>query len=339
MGSSAVERETMKRILVTGGGGFVGSALVRQLRENGFDVLVAGRNRYPHIEDLGATCIVGDIVDPEFVDGACREVDTVFHTAAKAGIWGSWQEYKEINIEGTVNIVNSCIKHNVSRLVYTSTPSVVFDSNDIINGDESLPTAKKFLCNYARSKAIAERHVLNIKSDELRTCAIRPHLIWGPGDPHLIPRLIERGKQGKLKIIGNGLNLVDISYVDNVAHSHVLAAKSLTNSDRAAGQAYFIGQERPVCLWKWINELYLDLGINPVAKRVSFRLAYVIGGMLEIAHRLTANSAEPSMTRFLALQLAKSHYFSHDKAESDLGYRPLVSLEEGKKRLLESLNQ
>jgi len=327
----------METVLVTGGGGFVGSALVSRLTESGYEVRVAGRNRYPQVEELGATCLVGDIGDPEFADRACAGVDTVFHTAAKAGIWGPWNEYRHTNVGGTVNIVNACRKHQIPRLVYTSTPSVVFDRRDIVDGDESLPYATKPLCHYARSKIIAERHVLANNSDQLRTCAIRPHLIWGPNDPHLVPRLIERGKQGSLRIIGNGTNLVDVTFVDNVAHCHLLAAENLETSDHAGGQAYFIGQEKPVRLWEWINGLYRDLGIPPVVRRVPFGLAYLMGGLLEALCKVGTQENEPPMTRFLALQLARSHSFSHEKAKNELGYRPIVSLEEGKQQLLESL--
>ncbi len=329
----------MKRVLVTGGGGFVGTALVRRLIEKDCSVTVASRNRYEHIEQLGASCLVGDISNQDFAAQICRGMDTVFHVAAKAGIWGSWQEFRTINIVGTSNIVESCHRNEVGCLVYTSTPSVVYAGGDIVNGDETLPYAGKFFCHYAKSKVAAERQVLANSGERLRTCAIRPHLIWGPGDPHLLPRLIERGRSGKLKIIGNGANKVDITYVDNVAHAHILAAESLHKSSRFSGQAYFIGQEAPVNLWDWINELYRDLGIEPVVKKVPFRTAYLAGLVLELLHRLPMVRSEPQMTRFLAMQLAHSHCFSHKKAEEEIGYVPIISLEEGKKRLLESITR
>ena len=329
----------MKNVLVTGGGGFVGSVLVRQLLESGSNVIVAARNRYQELETLGAVSRVGDIADRTFVDEICRDVDTVFHTAAKAGIWGKWEEYERTNVEGTRNIILACKKHAVQRLVYTSTPSVVFDQDDIRNGDESLPYSSTFLCNYARSKAVAEELVLRANGSSFYSCAIRPHLVWGPHDPHLIPRLIERGKNRSLKIIGSGENLVDITYVDNVAHAHILAAESMEKSSKIGGQAYFIGQERPVKLWEWINELYRDLNIDPVESHVSFHVAYFIGMILEKTYSLFSVSKEPRMTRFIAEQLARSHYFKHDKARKDFGYKPIVSLEEGHNRLMQWLGE
>lgn len=329
----------MKNVLVTGGGGFLGSAIVRQLVARGCAVTVVGRHRYPRIEELGAACLIGDVADQGFTQHLCEGMDTVFHVAAKAGIWGNWREYDNSNVQGTVNITRACLNNGVDCLVYTSTPSVVFERNDIERGDESLPYATKFLCGYSASKVAAERYVLQHASENLRVCAIRPHLIWGPGDPHLLPRLIERGKSGVLKVIGNGSNKVDITYIDNAAHAHVLAAQSLHLSSGISGRAYFIGQERPVLLWEWINELFGNLGIPPVTKRVPFRAAYMAGWLLELLHSLPGVSSEPKMTRFLALQLARSHYFSHKSAERDFGYKPKVSIENGMARVVEWLNQ
>ena len=334
MGSECVEPQVMKNILVTGGGGFVGTAIVSRLLQEGCRVKVAGRHTYKHLLEMGVECVPGDIADKNYSESVCRDVDTVFHTAAKAGIWGKWAEYYNSNVAGTENIIEGCHRHGVQRLIYTSTPSVVFDNKNIEGGGESLPYPSAYLCHYAHTKVLAEKKVLSGKGSELRTCAIRPHLIWGPGDPHLIPRLVERGRKKALKIVGNGRNIVDITFIDNVAHAHMLAAQSLERSVQANGKAYFIGQEKPVRLWEWINNLFKELGIPPVKRRVPFIIAYFIGNILENAYRLSGSDSEPKMTRFLARQLSSSHYFSHENARKDLGYNPVVTIEEGMHKLI-----
>jgi 2-alkyl-3-oxoalkanoate reductase len=324
----------MKNVLITGGGGFVGKAIVKELLARGIKCTVVGRNCYPDIEKMGATCIRGDIRDRAFITSCSQGIDTVFHVASLAGIWGSWSEYFSVNVLGTENVLYACQKNSIPRLIYTSTPSVVFDGKDICNGDERLPYSTNYLCHYAHTKALAEKKVLEGGNGSFSTCALRPHLIWGPGDPHLIPRLLERGRKGQLKIIGKAENFVDISYVDNIAHAHLLAADNLENSGAVAGKAYFISQGEPVNLWAWINELFDRIGISKVKRKVPFLIAYMVGGILETTYKMFCLKNEPRMTRFVAEQLAKSHYFSIDKARSDFGYLPIVSTEEGMKRLL-----
>jgi 2-alkyl-3-oxoalkanoate reductase len=327
----------VKRVLVTGGGGFVGSHIVRQLRLRDIECLVIGRNPYPEVEALGAQCLQGDICDPLFLLDCCREVDTVFHVAALAGIWGKWDDYYRINVLGTENVLNACKKNKIRHLVYTSTPSVVFNGDDIVDGDERLPYADRFLCHYARSKVMAEKMVLGQAGKDLLTCAIRPHLVWGPGDPHLIPRLLERGRLKQLKKVGDCTNLVDISYVENVAEAHLLAADNLESTGTASGQAYFISQGEPVNLWQWIDDLFQRMDVTPIQSRVPFPLAYAAGMVLEKLHCVFAPEKEPRMTRFLAEQLAKSHCFSIAKAEKDIAYSPRISTEEGMERLCRSM--
>lgn len=326
----------MKKVLVTGGGGFVGSHIVKQLRAMGVTCVVLGRNLYPKVEAIGAQCVQGDITDSSCVNEAMQGVDTVFHVAALAGIWGNWENYYGINVLGTKNVLAVAKKNGVRNFIYTSTPSVVFNGDDIINGDETLPYGEKVLCNYAKSKIIAEKLVLESNSDEMLSCAIRPHLVWGPGDPHLIPRLLERGRGKELKKVGNCKNLVDISYVDNVATAHIQAAQNLEDSGTAAGKAYFVSQGEPVNLWDWVDDLFHRFDVPPIQKRVPFALAYSAGSILEKVHSVFAPETEPKMTRFLAEQLAKSHCFSIKNAEKDLGYIPLISTEEGMKRLCEA---
>jgi nucleoside-diphosphate-sugar epimerase len=325
------------KAFVTGGGGFVGSAIVRQLADAGIEVAVFGRNHYPSIEKLGVRQFQGDILDSDRLIRSMQGYDTVFHVAAKAGIWGPRHEFEQINITGTRNVLGACFANCIRSLVYTSTPSVVFNRRDINGMDESCPYAKRFLCYYASSKAVAEQMVLAGNSDMLKTCAIRPHLVWGPGDPHLVPRLLERGKSRKLKIVGAGSNMVDISYIDNVADAHILAAQNLDSHATAAGNAYFISQGEPVNLWNWINTLFARLSIPPVRKRIGAGSAYMLGTLLEGMFLLFKLDREPPMTRFLAEQLARSHWFSIARARRDLGYEPNISTAEGLERLVQWL--
>ena len=323
-----------RKILVTGGGGFIGKALVLALHKLGAEVQVFGRNRYPDLEALGIACIQGDIRNQAAVRQAITGTSCVFHVAAKAGIWGPLAEYMAINYEGSEHVLAACKSEQVGTLVYTSTPSVVFDRHDLAGADETLPYASRPLCAYAASKILAERAVLAANGTGLKTVAIRPHLVWGPGDTNLIPRLIERGQAGQLAMVGRGNNMVDITYIDNAVYAHLLAADNLCTSASAAGEAFFIGQEAPVNLWQWINALFARLGIATITRQVPLPLAYSAGAALEMIHRLVRPQQEPRMTRFLAQQLAKSHWFSHAKAERLLGYRPLVNTASGTDKLI-----
>jgi nucleoside-diphosphate-sugar epimerase len=335
MGSTTNVSLSFKTALVTGGGGFVGKAVVKQLLSHDIDVRVIGRNRYPDIEELGVTGYICDLGDVESVTRAARGVDVVFHVAALAGIWGPWDNYYKTNVVGTKNVIRACEVNNVAALVYTSTPSVVFDRKDILCGDETLPYPTDFLCSYAKSKVMAEKAILQNTSTP--SCALRPHLIWGPNDPHLLPRLLLAGRRKQLKIVGNGENLVDISYIDNVAHAHLLAAGNLTSKATAAGHAYFVSQNEPVNLWNWINDLFKLMNVERISKKVPYKTAYRVGACLELIYKITRQENEPRMSRFLADQLAKSHYFSSDKALHDLGYAPIVSTEEGLLRTVQWL--
>jgi nucleoside-diphosphate-sugar epimerase len=327
----------MDRVLVTGGGGFIGKALVHELIGRGIETAVVGRNAYPDLEALGVHCLQGDIRDQAFLEHALAGYDTVFHVAAKAGIWGPRQEYYAINAIGTANIIAACRRNGVPRLVHTSTPSVVFDRANLEGVDETTAYAVRPLCHYAASKILAEQEVLRANSRELQTIAIRPHLVWGPGDHHLVPRLLERGRVKALKIVGSGENRVDIAYIDNVVQAHVLAANNLESTGSGAGQSFFIGQEQPVRIWEWINDLFTRLGVPAVTRRIPLAVAYCAGMALEGAYAVLGKAEEPRMTRFLACQLAKSHWFSHQKAQKLLGYSPLVSTDSGMDRLVEWL--
>lgn len=326
------------KALVTGGGGFLGQYIVEQLVARGDQVRSLSRKNYSSLESLGVEQIAGDIQDANVVSQACEEMDVVFHTAAIAGIWGKPEIFFGINLNGTRNVIDGCKSHGVGKLVFSSSPSVIFDATDQDGLDESSPYPKQWLCSYPESKAAAEKLVLEANdNDRLLTCALRPHLIWGPRDQHLIPRLIDRAKSGKLRIVGNGKNLVDNVYVENAAAAHLQAADALAPNAAVCGQAYFISQGHPVKCWEWINEILVNAGLEPVEKKISFRAAWTIGSLMESAYRLMGWQEEPRMTRFLAAQLAKNHFYKIEKAKRDFGYEPSISHGEGMRRLRESI--
>jgi len=327
------------KALVTGGGGFLGRYIVEQLVARGDQVRSYSRGEYPGLVELGVETLRGDMRDRDSVMEACRDCDVVFHTAALPGIWGKWETYHEINTLGTHYVVEGCRAHQVPRLVFSSSPSVTFDGTDQKGVDESAPYPTKWLCHYPHSKALAEQHVLAANDVSLATCALRPHLIWGPRDGHLVPRLIERARSGQLRRVGNGKNLVDMIYVENAAEAHLQAADALEQHDSAArGKAYFISQGEPVNCWGWINDLLSLVDEPPITRSISQSAAARVGSVMESVYSLFRWQAEPRMTCFLAAQLATDHYFDISAAQRDFGYQPSVSTDEGMRRLREWLN-
>lgn len=325
--------------LVTGGGGFLGLAIIRRLVARGGSVRSFSRSRHAALDELGVQQALGDLASPDDVLRAAAECDIVFHVAAKAGFWGPHADYYRTNVTGTENIIAACRECRIQRMVYTSSPSVVFSGASEENIDESAPYAKRFLAHYPETKALAEQTVLAANGPGLATVALRPHLIWGPGDNHLIPRLVARAQAGKLRIIGDGRNRVDCTYIDNAADAHILAADRLHPGSPIAGRTYFLAQDEPVLLWEFINRILDCAGVPPVTKRIPAGIAYAAGAVLEAAHRLFRLPGEPRMTRFLAKQLSTCHWFNLAAARRDLGYEPRVNVEEGLARLRESLQK
>ncbi|MEP3477668.1 MAG: NAD-dependent epimerase/dehydratase family protein [Fuerstiella sp.] len=319
------------RALVTGGGGFLGQYLVEQLLSAGHEVRVFSRGAYPELTRLGATVVQGDLRNAPAVSDACATIEAVFHTAAIPGIWGSWQTYHDINTVGTQNVIDACRRHRVPRLIHTSSPSVVFDGSDHIDANESLPYPTKWLCHYPHSKALAEQFVLAANSDDLKTVSLRPHLIWGKRDNHLIPRLLQKARSGRLRIVGNGENQVSMINVENAAAAHVQAERELRGSAKCQGKAYFINEEERVNLWNWINEILGRAKIAPITKQISATSAYRIGAALETIWKVLPG--EPPMTRFVASQLATSHVYRIQNAINDFGFHPIISVEDGMQKM------
>jgi 2-alkyl-3-oxoalkanoate reductase len=326
--------------LVTGAGGFLGLYIVEQLIARGDRVRALCRRDYSELQARDVEIVRADLQDREAVVAACRGIDVVFHSGGVAGIGGRRKIYYQVNTVGTRHVVEGCRRHGVGRLVFTSSPSVTFNGTDQRGVDESVPYCANWLCHYAHSKAIAERHVLESNGvDGLLSCALRPHLIWGPRDRHLIPRLLRRARAGRLRRVGDGRNLIDIAYVENVATAHLQAADALRPGSPVAGQAYFISQGEPVCCWQWIDQLLALAGVAPVQKAMSWRSAWVMGAVMEAIYALLRLQREPPMTRFLAAQLSASHYFDISRARRDFGYEPKISTAEGIRRLALAWNR
>jgi nucleoside-diphosphate-sugar epimerase len=332
--------------LVTGGTGFLGRRLVERLLSEGRAVSVLARHPAPDLTAKGVRFIHASLDDAPAVEAACAGIATVFHTAAKVGVWGKHDDFFRTNVLGTRAILAGCRRHGVKRLVYTSTPSVVYNGRDLAGADESLPLTTDCPSPYPLTKAMAEREVLAADGPALRTVALRPHLIWGVGDPHLVPRVLDRARSGRLRIVGPGTNRVDMVHVENAVDAHLLVEKALPErplsvdsggTNAVGGRAFFITNGEPVVLWDWINGLLRGLGESPVTRTISLGTASAIGAVCEAAWRILSRRGEPPMTRFIAAELAKDHWFDISAARRDLGYEPRITMAAGTAELIAHL--
>lgn len=320
-----------KRILITGGGGFLGGGIRRRLATLGCR-LVCLQRRAPSADESGEAdwhrISLGEGADLAPLMTGC---DLVIHTAAKAGVWGSWDSYVIPNVRGTDEVLRGCRAAGVGALLFTSSPSVVFDGHDEVAIDESVPYPKQWLGHYSHTKALAEQAVL--AASDLRVAALRPHLIWGSGDPHLIPRVVERGRRGRLRLVGDGGNRVDSTYIDNAVDAHLLAAADLLSTGRSSGRAFFISNGEPWSMRKLLDAILAAYDLPPVRRRVGPNLAYGIGVACEVLYRLLGLRHEPPLTAFVARQLATEHFFDITAAGHAFGYRPRIALDDGFRRL------
>ncbi len=323
------------KILVTGGGGFLGQALCRGLRARGHEVVSFNRGRYDALEALGVAQIQGDLAERDAVVAAAAGCEAVFHNAAKAGAWGSYRSYHLANVVGTDNVLAACRAHRIGRLVYTSTPSVTHRATHPVEGGtaETVPYGEGFKAPYATTKKLAELAVLAANDATLATVALRPRLIWGVGDNQLLPRLVERANAGRLRFVGDGNNRVDTTYIDNAAQAHFDAFEHLAAGAPCAGRAYFISNGEPRTMRETINALLGAVGAPLVLKTIPFGVAYAAGVVCEGLWHALPLQGEPPMTRFLAEQLATTHWYDMAPARRDFGYVPQVTFDEGLARL------
>ena len=321
------------KVLVTGGGGFLGGAVVRALVARGDVVRSLSRQTYPELAAQGVEQLQGDLADAAAVSRAVQGCEAVFHVAAKPGIWGEYADYYRTNVTGTANVIAACLERGVQRLIYTSSPSVVFDGRDMEGVDESVPYPPHYEAHYPKTKAIAEQAVIAAHGDRLATVSLRPHLIWGEGDNHLLPRMLARAKAGQLRRIGRQDKLIDTIHVDNAAEAHLLAADRLFPGAPISGKVYFISQGEPVPMWTMVNRLLQAAGAPQVTRAVPVSLALGLAVAFETVHRLVGSGSEPRLTRFLVRELATAHWFDISAARRDLGYVPRVSIDQGIERL------
>ncbi|MFO7708776.1 MAG: NAD-dependent epimerase/dehydratase family protein [Desulfobacterales bacterium] len=318
-------------VLVTGGGGFLGSAVARRLAARGDRVISFSRGEHPRLTRLGVEHLRGDIADAHALERACRGVEVVHHTAAKPPPWGAPGDYRRTNVTGTANVIAVCRHCGVKRLIHASTPSVVFEGRDLEGVDESAPYPERWHSPYAETKAAAEQQVLRAAAEGLPAVVLRPHEIWGPEDPHFVPRILARAH--RLRRIGDGKNRVDTTYIDNAAAAHLLAADRLRENPGLSGRVYFISQGEPIPAWEMIDAILKAAGRGPVKGRIPHRGAWLLGWACERVYSGLRLAGEPPLTRFVADALARAHWFDIGAARRDLGYAPAVSTAEGLRRL------
>jgi nucleoside-diphosphate-sugar epimerase len=330
--------ERFLKILVTGGGGFLGSAICRLLAARRHEIFAFQRSPADFSPVPNIHSRPGDITDLSDLLAASRDCDAVIHTAGKAGVWGDPEEYRRINVDGSRNVVEACRRNGVPWLVHTSSPSVVHGGGDISGGDESLPLSTHFSAPYPATKAAAETLVLAADSPELKVTALRPHLIWGPGDPHILPRLIQKTRGGTLALPGPD-KLVDTIFVENAALAHVLALEELAGAARCAGKPYFVTNNTPMPQGEIISKLLAAAGMVVRIRAVPVGLALAAGTLCESAWKLLRIRSEPPVTRFSVEQLATAHWFDTRAAERDFGYTPAVTIADGLARLKASFDR
>ena len=325
------------KVLVTGGGGFLGSAICRQLLARGDEVIAYQRSSCDALEKLGAQVIQGNITDAELLNSASHGVDAVIHTAAKAGLSVLYDDFYHPNVTGTENVINACLDNAIHKLVFTSSPSVTHADGDIEGADESLPYARDYKSPYPATKALAEQQVMATNCAELHTVSLRPHLIWGPGDNHLLPHLLQRASSGKLRLPGAD-KLIDTVYIDNAASAHLLALDKLdSRPGTVGGRTYFISNDQPMSQRQIIAGLLKAAGLEVDIQPISPGIAIAAGTLLETGWKLFRLKSEPPLTRWSAEHLSTAHWYDISAAKRDLAYTVEISIAEGFKRLAASL--
>jgi nucleoside-diphosphate-sugar epimerase len=315
------------KVLVTGGTGFLGGALVRRLHGMGWDVTALGRNaaKLAQLEGEGIRVLQHDLKNTAALVAACKDREIVFHCAALPAPWGNFEAFYQANVIGTRNVVRGCEEYKVKRLVYVSTPSIYFGYSSRVNVKEN-DTLPRPVSNYAATKILAEQELDKAFARGLATIAIRPRAIFGPGDSVIFPRLIPRLRSGRLPILGDGENVVDLTYIENVVDALLLCVDSPAST---LGKKYNISNGEPVKVWKLIERICVELNLQPPERKISYSMANAAATVLELLYTFIPTHPEPPLTRITVSMLANSTTLDISAAKNELGYQPNVSVDEG----------
>ena len=326
------------KVLVTGGGGFVGMALIRRLVKSDYFVSTFSRSIYNEHKKLGVKIFQGNISSLPEIENACAGIDVVFHVAAKVGVWGAYKDFYDINIIGTENVIKACKKNGVKKLIFTSSASVIFDGSNLEGVNELVGYPKTPVSNYTSTKAQAEQLVLNANSNSLKTISLRPHLVWGPGDTQLIPKILIRAKSGRLKQVGEKNYLIDTTFINNLIDAQILAMGKMDINPDLCGRAFFITNGKPIPVWEFLNSIIKSAGLPEVKKSIPKFVALMVAWILEKAHLIFRIKKEPFITRFVIHELCTHHWFDISAAEKLLDYSPKIDFETGIQKLKHKIN-
>jgi nucleoside-diphosphate-sugar epimerase len=316
------------KVLVTGGSSLIGAGVANALASRGDDVVCVQRHLSPLV-GAGVTQLLGDLRDPAVALNAGSGCDAVVHVAAKVGVVGSWEDYRSINVDGTANVLSAALARGVRRVVYVSSPSVAHGGEPIVGGAAGAPVLGRRRAWYPESKAMAEILALDAASSHMGVVSVRPHLVWGPGDTQLVGRIVERARAGRLALVGGGRALVDTTYIDNAVAALVAALDAVQPDALCSGRAYVVSNGEPRMIRELVAGICDAAGVPFVPRDVSLRVGRSVGAAVERLWPLLRPDDEPPLTQFLAEQLGTAHWFDPRPARDDLGYRPVVSIDQG----------
>lgn len=311
------------RVLVTGASGLLGSRVAERLVAAGYDVRTFQR-RPSGV--AGAHDELGSLEDDAAVTRAVSDRDAVVHLAAKVSVSGHARDYERINVGGTTRLLRAARAAGVAGVVHVSSPSVAHAGNSLVGVGAGPADPDQARGHYARTKAIAERHALAQDDAQFAVVAVRPHLVWGPGDTQLVERIVERARAGRLPLLDHGAALIDSVYVDNAADAIVAALERVAV---AHGQALVVTNGEPRPVGDLLAGICRAAGVSPPSWRVPAGLARAAGALVEAAWAIRPGADEPPMTRFLAEQLSTAHWFDQRRTREILDWEPAVSLDEG----------